>query len=582
MRLERRRNLQGPMELHQATGRWLQINERRTHDGGLVAVYTDITELKQREAELGELIDRVAEARDQAMQATQAKSAFLANMSHELRTPLNAVIGITEMPQEDAADLGQDDFIEPLGRITGAGKHLLHLINEVLDLSKIEAGKVELHLEDFDLAQLIQEVSTTSEPLASKNDNKLAVNCPDDIGGMHADLTRVRQVILNLLSNACKFTENGEVRLAVARTGDGDGDHVTISVSDTGIGLEPDQVDKLFQEFSQADSSTTRKYGGTGLGLAISKRLCRMMGGDITVASEAGAGSTFTVDLPAVVGEGGTTVAVAAPADPGVVAKRAAETAARRSNTVLVIDDDGAARDVMRRFLAREGFDVVPARDGEEGLKLAAEISPAVITLDVMMPGLDGWDVLERLQADPDLAAIPVIMLSILDEKNKGYALGASDYMTKPIDRKRLSAILDKHRAAGGHVLIVEDDETTRQMMRRMLVGEGWQVAEAENGRAALAAIEDAVPALILLDLMMPEMDGFEFLAALREVPQHRDVPVVVVTAADLSAEDHERLNGGVLQVLQKASLGRDELLSEVGELVARYAGNGGTKGPDD
>ena len=545
----------------------------------LLEVLADIGVELGRVFERSRAEEQLRRSKEVAEEATQAKSAFLANMSHELRTPLNAVIGITEMLQEDAEDLGQDDFIEPLGRIGGAGKQLLHLINEVLDLSKIEAGKIELHLEDFEIAELIHEVAKTGEPLAEKNGNKLVVSCPEDIGTIRGDLTRVRQVILNLVSNACKFTEQGEVRLEVARRAGTGGERISVAVADTGIGLEPEQLDKLFKEFSQADSSTTRKYGGTGLGLAISRRLCHLMGGDIAVASEPGVGSTFTIELPAVI-VGDVKVVADVAAEPVIPPKNATV----GGNTVLVIDDDETARDVMRRFLAREGFDVVTARDGEEGLKLAAELDLAVITLDVLMPGIDGWDVLKRLQANPGLASIPVIMLTILDEKNKGLALGASDYMTKPIDRRRLGTILAKYRGqgTGDQVLIVEDDEATRQLMCRMLVHEDWRVVEAENGRAALEALNRCQPALILLDLMMPEMDGFEFLAELRQVPRHRDIPVVVVTAADLSAEDHERLNGGVMHVLEKASLGRDELLLEVRDLVARYASRSRPEDDDD
>ncbi|MFQ5954112.1 MAG: response regulator [Kiloniellales bacterium] len=572
-RLRRHRDPSGPHEQQQADGRWVQISERKTTDGGTVSVYTDISELKRRQEQLGELVEKLEIARDQAMQATQAKSRFLASMSHELRTPLNAIIGITEMLQDDAEDLGQDDLLEPLGRITRAGMHLLQLINEILDLSKIEAGRLELHLEDIRIATLIEDLVTTARPLTDQNQNRLVVHCPDDLGGMHADLTRVRQIVLNLLSNACKFTENGEVRLEAGRQRLSGRDWVEFTVADSGIGMTPEQLAKLFQEFSQADSSTTRRYGGTGLGLAISRRLARLMGGDIEVASTQGEGSTFTVRLPVEVGE------PAADASQPVARQAAAAKAARKAtDTVLVVDDDQTARDLMRRFLAGEGFDVVTANDGKQGLALARRLAPSVITLDVLMPGLDGWSVLQELKADPELAAIPVVMLTIVDEKNKGYALGAADYMTKPVDRERLRGILDRYRSDdnGQRVLVVEDEKTTRQLLRRMLVGEGWQVSEAENGRVALERLAEARPDLILLDLLMPEMDGFEFLSKLRQTPTMRHVPVVVVTAADLSDEDHRRLNGGVERVLRKAAYSRDQLLAELRDLVAIYVGKAG------
>ncbi len=575
-RIERHRNPGEPFLQQRADGRWLQISERRTQGGGTVAVYSDLTELKRREEE-------VATARDEAMQATQAKSQFLANMSHELRTPLNAIIGITEMLQEDAEDLGYEDFIEPLERISKAGKHLLYLINEILDLSKIEAGKVELHLEDFDVETLVQEVVTTAQPLAEKNGNRLKVQCDGKPGRMHADLTRVRQVVFNLLSNACKFTNDGEVTVLIARERHDGSDWLKLSVEDTGIGMSPDQVAKLFQEFRQADASTTKKYGGTGLGLAISQRLCTLMGGDIKVESKLGEGTTFTARLPADVGEKAAEPRAKAAVVKQMPGEKAASPvrAGKRTKIVLVVDDDPTVHELMRRFLAKEGFDVVTASDGEEGLKLARELKPALITLDVIMPGLDGWSVLSELQSDPELSAIPVVMLTILDEQNKGYALGAADYMTKPIDRGYLRTILRKYRSDDGarQVLVVDDDGATREMLRRMLVNEGWQVIDAENGRDALDRLTKIWPDLILLDLMMPEMDGFEFLAALREKESLNHIPVVVVTAADLSEEDHRRLCGGVQHVLQKAGYACDDLLTEIRDVVVECVGKDASHG---
>ncbi len=361
------------------------------------------------------------------------------------------------------------------------------------------------------------------------------------------------------MSNACKFTEQGEVRLGVRA----DRDWLRISVADTGIGMTPEQVARLFQEFSQADSSTTRRYGGTGLGLAISRKLARLMGGDITVESAAGKGTTFTVRLPAEPAER------AAPplepearlADPHAAVRRWAPTDAA---TVLVVDDEETVRDLMRRFLAREGFDVVTARDGQEGLELARQLHPALITLDVLMPGMDGWSVLQALKADPDLAPIPVVMLTIVDEQNRGYALGAADYLTKPIQRERLRELLGRFRrdAARRQVLIVDDDPEARRWLARALTAEGWQASEAGDGQAALARVRERRPDLILLDLLMPEMDGFEFLARLQADAKGPRVPVVVVTAADLTEDDHRRLNGAVEQVLLKQACGREELLA--------------------
>jgi signal transduction histidine kinase/DNA-binding response OmpR family regulator len=550
--------------------RWIQVNERRIAGGGTVAIYTDISELKRHEAEL-EI------ARDEAMAATQAKSKFLASMSHELRTPLNAILGITEMVQEDANEAGQRELIEPLGRVLRAGKHLLNLINEVLDLSKIEAGRLELHVEEIDISSVLREAVATVQPLAQKNRNRVHIRCPDDIGSMRGDQLRLRQILLNLLSNACKFTENGKVTIDASHAPLDGHAGVKFVVSDTGIGMTPQQMANLFQEFSQADSSTTRKYGGTGLGLAISQRLCRMMGGSITVDSNPGVGTTFIVRLPS------TRDTRPAPLMPDQAKRqlRASEVRAidgvrLASNVILVVDDDETVRDQMRRFLVREGCDVVTAKDGDEGIALARQVKPALITLDVQMPGRDGWSVLQELKADGELAKIPVVMLTILDEKNRGYALGADDYMMKPIQQEELRKLITKYRSMSAHplqfrVLIVEDDEVTREQWGRMLRGEGCQVSEAENGRIALKSLTTIPPDLILLDLIMPEMDGFEFLLELRKQPAFKAVPVVVVTAATLSEEDHRRLTGGVERVLMKPAFSRDELLGELRELVARY-----------
>jgi GAF domain-containing protein/CheY-like chemotaxis protein len=491
--------------------------------------------------------------------ADRHKSEFLANMSHELRTPLNAIIGYSEMLQEDAADLGAGELTDDLKRINAAGKHLLELINAVLDLSKIEAGKMELYLESFEIGGLVRDIAAVIQPLAAKNANRLDLRCPEEIGTMRADLTKVRQALFNLLSNACKFTDRGTIALAVARELREDQDWVVFSVSDTGIGMTPEQLARLFEVFSQADAATTRKYGGTGLGLALSRRLCRMMGGDVTVESEAGRGSTFTIRLPARVAE-----AIEEPAAPAPLADHLPPGV----GTVLVIDDEAAVRDLMQRFLIKEGFRVVTAASGEEGLRWARELRPDAITLDVMMPGMDGWAVLSALKADPDVAEIPVIMLTIVDDRNLGYALGASDYLTKPIDRERLVSVLKQHRR-DRPVLVVDDDAEVRQLLRRTLESEGFAIVEAENGRVALERLRGEPPSLILLDLMMPEMDGFEFVAALRRHEGWRAIPVVVITARDLSREDRERLNGHVEKILQKGTYDRDQLLAEVRELVA-------------
>src|SRR5262249_45121179 len=440
------------------------------------------------------------------------KSAFLANMSHELRTPLNAIIGYSEMLQEEAEDVGQEDFVPDLKKIHGAGKHLLALINDILDLSKIESGKMELVLETFDVKALIDDVKSTILPLVERNGNNLEVHYPPDLPAMHADVTRVRQVLFNLLSTASKFTEGGTISLDVSRESGPAGEWISFKVQDTGIGLTPAQLGKLFQAFSQADASTSRRYGGTGLGLVISRRFCQMMGGDITVESEFGKGSTFIVRLPRFVAD----KKPPATAVPGVltaqgiaevIAKEQAVKPAGPVTAVLIIDDEENARDLLGRALVKEGFRVHSAANGEEGVRLARDLKPDVISLDVLMPGMDGWAVLRALKADTTTADIPVVMVSMVDDKDIGYALGASDYVLNPFDREKLLAVLRRYKCERPPcpVLVVEDDPATRDVIRRTLEQDGWRVSEAENGRVALNAVEHETPELILLDLMMPE-----------------------------------------------------------------------------
>jgi PAS domain S-box-containing protein len=529
---------------------------------GFLCVALDLTVHKRAEQEI-----RAAMVATEA--ANRTKSAFLANMSHELRTPLNAVIGYSEMLAEEAEEDGLDHFAKDLGKIRDAGKHLLGLINDVLDLSKIEAGRIELVLEDLPIEDLVGEVVRMAEPLVTKNGNTLRVERDPSAVTLHADALRVRQILFNLLSNACKFTERGEVRLAVQLEKVGASELVRFDVTDTGIGMSSTQLARLFQPFVQADASTTRKYGGTGLGLAISRQFAELMGGRVDVSSEPGRGSTFTVRLPRVVGGGAArddnaATIIAAPASSG------APSVAPLGAKVLVIDDDPAVRELVGHHLERAGYRVITAVSGEEGLAMARAEAPAAITLDVLMPGKDGWTVLAELKSSAVTAAIPVVLLTILDQSNAGYVLGAADFLAKPVDRGRLLDTLARLVGRGGArtVLVVDDDASLRTLVASSLAREGFGVREAGDGLEALARMEEAIPSVVLLDLMMPRLDGFGFLERLRARPAWRHVPVVVLTAMDLSEADRRLLRGTVEEVVQKGDTRGDDLLAELERLV--------------
>ncbi len=528
--------------LRRADGEWRNMAVQAVpvldEDGELrewVGMHTDITERVLAQ-------EALAAARDAAEAANRAKSTFLANMSHELRTPLSAVIGYSEMLEEELEELSEPHLVADIRKIESNARHLLSLINDVLDLSKVEANRMTSYAEDFDVAKLAQEAAATVDALVQKKANTLRLELGDGLGeglaeglgSMHSDVVKLRQCLFNLISNAAKFTEHGQITLAIRRFANAGADWLEFRVADTGIGMSEEQLGRLFQRFAQADESTTRNFGGTGLGLALTRAFCRLLGGEITVESQPGQGTAFTMRLPAIMPEqhplqDGEAHAPAATAD--------------GKHVVLVVDDDPAQRELLTRFLQREGFAVRTAADGRAGLEMARNIRPRAILLDVMMPQMDGWSVLRALKADPELAAIPVVMASFVHEPGLASVLGAADYVVKPVEWDQLKAVMQRFQAAEGSVLVVDDDPDARARVRAVLERNDWVVTEAGNGEEALLAVEQSAPQLILLDLTMPVMDGFTFLDALRERPGGKEIAVVVLSARDLNERDRARLS---------------------------------------
>lgn len=507
----------------------------------------------------------LAVARDRALEAGRAKTEFFAKMSHELKSPLTVIILAAESLEEEAQDLEVEGLSGEIQDILVAAWTLYEQITSILDTSKIEAGKLEVNLSTFDLKELVDtEIRRPIRYLAVKRNNTFEVEFSEKVKPIQADPNLVKNALYNLLSNACKFTENGTVRLEIAETSANERDCVRMRVSDTGIGMSQAEIQRLFKVFSQVDSSTSSRYGGHGLGLANVKSYCQMMGGEVTVESRPGEGSAFTILLPREVDP--RKAESLPPAEPEALL-------AEGARPVLVIDDDPGWRENLLRTLTREGFATVTASSGEEGLRLAKRLHPAAITLDVNMPTMDGWTVLAKLKADPELADIPVVLVTLTDSKNYGFALGASDYLTKPLNRDRLISVLRKRLDEGrkGPVLVVEDEPGIRTGLRSILEGEGFEVHEAENGRVALERLEKVAPRIILLDLLMPEMDGFEFVEQVQRNEAWRSIPVVVLTALPLTEEDRDRLNGWVEAVLQKETTGPEAVLEELRRLVRRH-----------
>ena len=491
-------------------------------------------------------------ARDEARDASDQKTKFFANMSHELRTPLNAILGYGEMLYEDCEDLGYDDLLPDLKKITSSGTHLLSLINNILDLSKIEAGKMELFVTSFEIENMVQTIKDVSEPLAAKNDNGFVINLDGAMGSMSQDETKLRQCLTNFLSNGFKFTKNGTVTLDVKARMEGDVEFVDFAVIDTGAGMSPEGVAKVFEEYTQAERSTSANYGGTGLGLPISKKFAEMMGGDVIVTSEEGVGSVFTMSVPRECPEYNEDEV-----DSNVI------NLDDQDNLVVLVDDDVAMHDLIKRTISKLNLTLLGATNSEKGMELIREVKPKLILLDVLMPGRDGWSLLKECKTDQELKDIPVIMISQLNQSNLASSLGANDYLTKPIDRSHFINTLKRIMGTDTQnqkVLVIDDDKDVRELLSRLLKDTGYRPIDARDGKEGLERTKDE-PALIILDLEMPRMDGFEFLDNyIKNVPEEKRAPVLVFSGKDLTDVQEDLLKERVVGLVKKDDVSMDKL----------------------
>jgi signal transduction histidine kinase/CheY-like chemotaxis protein len=522
---------------------------------GAGIVLSDMTRQREWEMEL-------EEAKDEAEAANRAKSAFLANMSHELRTPLSAVLGYCELIEEDLRDLGEERVLTDLNKIALNAKHLLQLINDVLDLSKIEARKMDVHVEEFSLSKLFTEIEAATGSLIAKQSNALVIDSGQNNRVLVTDDLKLKQILLNLIGNAAKFTTNGTIALK-AETTDMNGTlHARFTVTDTGIGMSAEQLSHLFQRFTQADQSTTRKYGGTGLGLALSRALTIMLGGTIEVDSKQGEGTRFTVTIPERYEK---PTLEAEPVED--IAEPLAPRASRPDHApVLIVDDDPQARELLSRHLAKEGFAIESATNGKEALTALAKHRPLAVLLDVLMPGMDGWRVLKEIRANPGTADIPVFMQTVLDDENFSYALGATGHLKKPVKRKDIAEALRGivREDAADDIIVLDDDVGASSRLKRLLAKDGWEVKLIASAEDALKAVSERRPKLILVDLVMPGMDGYAFIRKLKENPLNRDIPLIVMTGEDIRSPRVRSLKKDTAGIIQKGSTTMAELVADL------------------
>jgi len=547
-------------------GKMRELEKQETERGEEASVELMLLAFTRMSDEVNALINartsEMEKARDEAIDAKGETSRFFANMSHELRTPLNAILGYGEMLAEDCEDLGYDDLLPDLKKITSAGTHLLSLINNILDISKIESGKMELYITSFEIEDVVDVIRDISAPLVSKNNNAFQCNIQDGIGAMRQDETKLRQCLSNLLSNAAKFTEAGTVTLEVDASLEKEIEMVSFKVIDTGEGMSEEGVGKVFEVYTQAERSTSAKHGGTGLGLPLSREMAQMMGGDITLTSELGVGSVFTLKLPR-----------DCPQDEHEVSDSVLEGIDDDEKLVVLIDDDVTMHDLIKRTLNKIGLTLVGATDSEKGMQMVRETKPKLLLLDVLMPGRDGWSILRECKSDPELKDMPVIMVSQLNQDTLANSLGADDYITKPIDRelflKTIKNILGDGDTDNNKILIIDDDENTRDLLSRMLKEGGWVPKTAKDGKEGLDQLGED-PALIVLDLEMPRMDGFEFLNQYIETVNEEDrCPILVYSGKDLTDVQKELLENNVEGLVRKDEVSMDELSAIVKEIYS-------------
>ncbi len=521
------------------------------------------------------LEQRVAERTHEAVEANRAKSEFLANMSHELRTPLNSVIGFANILLKNKNKNLQPDDLTFLDRVVANGKHLLSLINQILDLSKIEARKVELELAPVSLDAVVREVVGQLEGQVRGRDVRLLIELPPAVAPFETDVAKLKQVLINLVGNALKFTEKGRVIVRVVADPT-TGRPTRIDVADTGVGIPKERLGMIFEAFQQADPSTARRFGGTGLGLTISQALCQLMGYRIEVASEVNIGSTFRIVLArhaehpqGQVGADSSTARLPSGASTTWHGKPLEEWSGLKTRVVLVIDDEPDARLLLTHFIEECGYRVITAGSGEEGLRMAKEVQPDLITLDLLMPRMDGWQVLNAIKTDPQIAHIPVVVISMVAREKKGTVFGVVEVLQKPITREELLPVLKRtlgHKS--GRVLVVDDADDDRRILTNYLAEEGVEIETAVNGQDGLNKIERFAPNLIILDLVMPVMDGVGFLSRIRRDPRYRHVPVIVCTVKELEPAERLRLGQQAQAVLQKTEDMEKELRRVLRELL--------------